>query len=290
LDDNTALFKAVESSENVIPLFIFDENILNELPENDARVNFIYNTLNDINQRLLKHNSSVLTFKGNPKDVWKTLVETYEIETVFANKDYEPYAIQRDKEIFELLIEAGIEFILLKDQVVHEESEVMKQDGTPYTVFTPYKNKWLQQYTPKGVLPDLNYDNFYEVKDSFPTLQDLGFRTSEITVQPYLLDKIGKYADTRNFPWMDATTHLGPHLRFGTISIRQILGQLKSSDSVFLSELIWREFFMQILFHFPKVVTQNFRAKYDGIQWLNDKSDFINPVSFNSLIPASTIG
>jgi len=274
LEDNTGLYEAINFSQNVLPLFIFDENILNELPENDARVTFIYNSLWGINQNLLKHNSSVLTIKGNPISVWKSLIEKYDIEAVFANKDYEPYAINRDKEISELLHEAGIKLTLLKDQVVHEESEVMKQDGTPYTVFTPYKNKWLQQYKPKALLPDLNYNNFHQENFTFPGLKDLGFRKSEISVKPFSPDKIAKYADRRNLPGLDATTRLGPHLRFGTISVRQVLAQLKNSDSVFLSELIWREFFMQILFHFPYVVTGNFRSKYDGIQWLNNKSDF----------------
>ncbi|MGQ1910548.1 cryptochrome/photolyase family protein [Marinifilum sp. RC60d5] len=274
LEDNTALYAAIQSSENVLPLFIFDDNILEELPANDARVSFIYDTLRDINERLRQCSSSIMVLKGNPKEIWKEVLEKYEIDTVFANKDYEPYAIARDKEIEVLLSDSGVEFKLFKDQVVHEEAQVMKQDGTPYTVFTPYKNKWLSQYIQKDLLPPINKKNFYNVVYSFPKISDLGFEASAIKVRPYNLQEIGDYAETRNFPAIDSTSYLGPHLRFGTIGVRQILAQLKSSDIAFTNELIWREFFMQILFHFPQVVTQNFRSKYDGIQWLNNEDDF----------------
>lgn len=274
LDDNTALWKAIESSENVLPLFIFDDNILDELPANDARLSFIYDILADINERLQVCNSSLLVVKGKPLNIWKELIRTYDIDLVFANKDYEPYAIARDKEIEELLLDSGIGFRLFKDQVIHEEAEVMKQDGTPYTVFTPYKNKWLSQYSMKDLIPAPNYAHFYSINLPFPSREYLGLSVSSIKVKPYNMQNVEDYADTRNFPALDSTTFLGPHLRFGTVGLRQILAMLKHSDSVFLSELIWREFFMQILFHFPQVVIQNFRSKYDGIQWLNNETDF----------------
>lgn len=274
LQDNTALHAAVDANSNVLPLFIFDEDILDELPDNDPRVNFIYNMLNSLNQRLIENQSSILIIKGKPEEVWKELIGTYNIANVYVNRDYEPYAISRDQKIAQLLLKNGIELFSFKDQVIHEKSEVMKADGTPYTVFTPYKNKWLENYTPTQVLPEVNFKKFHKEHFAFPELKDLGFRSSKIVVRPYSLKKIKDYAKTRNFPYLDSTSHLSPHLRFGTVSIRQIIAQLENNDDIFLSELIWREFFMQILFHFPKVVTQNFRAKYNGIQWLNNETDF----------------
>ena len=274
LEDNTALMAALNSNKKVLPLFIFDENILSELPDNDPRVNFIYNTLNDINQRLKEKQSSIKIIKGKPIEIWNNLIKTYAIESVFINRDYEPYGIKRDQEIRNLLLKNGIQLISYKDQVIHEQSEVVKADGTPYTVFTPYKNKWLKIYAPKAAFYELNYNNFYKTTNSFPKLMDLGFKSSNIVVKPYTLKKVKQYKETRNFPALNSTSFLSPHLRFGTISIRQIIDQLDPTDETFLSELIWREFFMQILFHFPKVVTQNFRKKYDDIQWLNNTTDF----------------
>ncbi len=274
LQDNTALNAAMDTNSNVLPLFIFDEEILDELPDNDPRVNFIYNTLNSLNQRLNENQSSILIIKGKPEEVWKELIRTYNIANVYFNRDYEPYAIERDQKIAQLLLKNGIELFSFKDQVIHEKSEVMKADGTPYTVFTPYKNKWLEIYTPTQVLPEVNFNKFHKGQFAFPELKDLGFRSSKIVVRPYSLKNIKDYAETRNFPYLDSTSYLSPHLRFGTVSIRQIIAQLENNDDTFLSEVIWREFFMQILFHFPKVVTQNFRAKYDGIQWLNNETDF----------------
>ena len=274
LEDNTALNAAMNSSSNILPLFIFDENILDELPDNDPRVNFIYDTLSSLNRRLSKFQSSILILKGKPEEVWKELIQTYDIASVYLNRDYEPYAIERDEKIAQLLLKNGIALLDFKDQVIHEKSEITKADGKPYTVFTPYKNKWLEHYTPTAVSTEIDYEKFYKKQFTFPKLEDLGFRRSPILVKPFSLAKLNRYEETRNFPYLDTTSYLGPHLRFGTVSIRQIIAQLKNEDSVFLSELIWREFFMQILFHFPKVVNQNFRSKYDGIQWRNNETDF----------------
>ena len=274
LEDNTALHAAITQKKNVLPIFIFDESILDELSDNDPRVNFIYKTLNEINQKLQANGSSVLILKGKIGEVWKGLIDKYAIESVFINKDYEPYAIERDYKIAKLLAENGIELIAFKDQVIHEESEVMKADGTPYTVFTPYKNKWLELYNPQKIKPPITFTNFHKEQYPFPSMEFLGFIESKITVRDFVLNNADTYAETRNYPFMDSTSYLSPHLRFGTIGIRQVIAKLKASDQTFLSELIWREFFMQILFHFPNVVTQNFRSKYDGIQWLNDANDF----------------
>ena len=161
LEDNIALYEAISQKKNVLPIFIFDDNILNELPNDDPRVNFIYKTLFDINLVLQKHNTSLLILKGNIEEVWKQLIQNYTIESVFINKDYEPYAIKRDQKIAQLLKVNGIELHSFKDQVIFEESEVVKADGKPYTVFTPFKNKWLSLYTPLALKPKVTFENFH---------------------------------------------------------------------------------------------------------------------------------
>lgn len=274
LEDNIALYESISLKKNVLPIFIFDDNILNELPNDDPRVNFIYQTLFDINLVLQKHDTSLLILKGKLEDVWSKLIQKYTIESVFINKDYEPYAIKRDQKLGEVLKSNGIELHSFKDQVVFEESEVVKANGEPYTVFTPFKRKWLSLYNPLTLKPKITFENFHQVNYPFPKKEELGFKSSSIYVKDFELSGVSTYAETRNFPILDSTSYLGPHLRFGTIGVRQIIAELDPSNEVFLSELIWREFFMQILFHFPKVVTGNFRPKYDGIKWRNKEEDF----------------
>ena len=274
LEDNIALYESISLKKNVLPIFIFDDDILNELPNDDPRVNFIYQTLFDINLVLQKHDTSLLILKGKLEDVWSKLIQKYTIESVFINKDYEPYAIKRDQKLGEVLKSNGIELHSFKDQVVFEESEVVKANGEPYTVFTPFKRKWLALYNPLTLKPKITFENFHQVNYPFPKKEELGFKSSSIYVKDFELSGVNTYAETRNFPILDSTSYLGPHLRFGTIGVRQIIAELNPSNEVFLSELIWREFFMQILFHFPKVVTGNFRPKYDGINWRNKEEDF----------------
>ena len=274
LEDNIALYESISLKKNVLPIFIFDDDILNELPNDDPRVNFIYQTLFDINLVLQKHDTSLLILKGKLEDVWSKLIQKYTIESVFINKDYEPYAIKRDQKLGEVLKSNGIELHSFKDQVVFEESEVVKANGEPYTVFTPFKRKWLALYNPLTLKPKITFENFHQVNYPFPKKEELGFKSSSIYVKDFELSGVNTYAETRNFPILDSTSYLGPHLRFGTIGVRQIIAELNPSNEVFLSELIWREFFMQILFHFPKVVTGNFRPKYDGIKWRNKEEDF----------------
>ena len=274
LEDNIALYESISTKSNVLPIFIFDDNILNELPNDDPRVNFIYQTLFDINLVLQKNNTSLLILKGKLEDVWNKLIQNYTIESVFINKDYEPYAIKRDQKLGEVLNANGIELHSFKDQVVFEESEVVKANGEPYTVFTPFKRKWLSLYNPLTLKPKITFENFHQENFPFPKKEELGFKSSSIHVKDFKLSGVSTYAETRNFPILDSTSYLGPHLRFGTIGVRQIIAELDPSNEVFLSELIWREFFMQILFHFPKVVIGNFRPKYDGIKWRNKEEDF----------------
>ena len=276
LEDNTGLFKALNENENILPIFIFDDSIIDELPEDDARVNFIYESLSKINNQLNNHKASLQILKGQIDDVWEKLVTTYDIHKVYLNKDYEPYAIKRDQKIKEFLNSKGIEMKTFKDQVIFEEDEIVKADGKPYTVFTPYKRKWLEKFTKVNLNLIANFDNFFKKTIDFPSLNQLGLKNSTIKVKKYSLKNVATYSETRNFPNLDSTSYLSPHLRFGTISVRQIIIELKNKSETFLSELIWREFFMQIIFHFPHVVTKNFRAKYDGIQWINNKEDYKN--------------
>jgi deoxyribodipyrimidine photo-lyase len=278
LDDNVGLFNALNSNFPVIPLFIFDEDILDKLTKNDARVGFIHDSLSEINTKLQEIGSSVLIKKGKTKDVWQTLIEEFQVKEVFFNKDYEPYAIKRDQVICELLDENKSIHYSFKDQVLFEQHEIVKSDGLPYTVYTPYKNKWLEKY--KAFAPVQEYDltdtfsNFHKSNFIFPTLENIGFIESAIKVIPHNLKGVSNYHETRDFPALDSTTHLSPHLRFGTVSIRKLVNWAYKKNDVFLSELIWREFFMQILYSFPKVVTRNFKSSYDGIEWRNDEDDF----------------
>jgi len=276
LEDNTGLFKALNENENILPIFIFDDSILDELPEDDARVNFIYKSLSKINKQLNNHSASLQIFKGQIDEVWEKLVTTFDIQKVYSNKDYEPYAIKRDQKIKEFLNSKGIEMKTFKDQVIFEEDEIVKADGKPYTVFTPYKRKWLEKFTKVNLNLIVNFDNFYKKIIDFPSLNQLGLKNSPLKVKNYSLKNVSTYSETRNFPNLDSTSYLSPHLRFGTISVRQIITELENKSETFLSELIWREFFMQIIFHFPHVVTKNFRPKYDGIKWVNNKEDYDN--------------
>jgi len=278
LEDNVGLFHALESKYPVIPLFIFDEIILDSLPKNDARVGFIYDSLFKINQKLLEMGSSLLVKKGKTQGVWQALLQEFYVKEVFFNKDYEPYAILRDLAICELLDTNKISFFSYKDQVIFEEKEITKADGLSYTVYTPYKNKWLEKYNSMAPVKEYEatekFRNFHKSNFTFPTLKQIGFEESSIKVLPYNLKNVSNYHETRDFPALDSTTHLSPHLRFGTVSIRKLVNWAFHKNDVFLSELIWREFFMQILFSFPKVVTHNFKSSYDGIQWRNNEEDF----------------
>ena len=276
LEDNKGLHEALQSGNKVVPLFIFDKDILESLPKNDARVTFIYQTLQKLDKELREYRSSLIIKKGKPLEVWRKLIEEYTIQRVYTNKDYEPYAIKRDKEIADFLTSKGIRFNAFKDQVIFEENEVLKNDGTPYTVFTPYKNKWLQNFSEKKDTQDFTIDfvNFYQFSSEFPPLASIGFEESTIKVKPYNLSNLDSYDEVRDFPAEDKTSYLSPYLRFGLVSTRKMVRFALKTNQTFLSELIWREFFMQILYHFPKVVTQNFKQKYDAVPWRNNEEEF----------------
>jgi deoxyribodipyrimidine photo-lyase len=278
LHDNTGLTNALKSDLPVLPVFIFDTNITGELETKDPRISFIYGILEKINSELMSAGSSLHILKGDPESVWKKLIASFDINSVFINKDYEPYAIERDCRIKNLLTRFNISMQSSKDQVIFEENEIIKSDGKPYTVFTPYKNRWLKNLAlnpltktekKRPVRPD-----YYPSCYTFPSIEEIGFKKSSLKVKPYDLSAIKEYHKYRDLPATDKTTYLSPHLRFGTISIRDLVKDSLEENQFFINELIWREFFMQILYNFPQVVTGNFRKKYDNIQWRNNEKEF----------------
>lgn len=275
--DNKGLSMALGSGKPVMPVFIFDDNIIDELPQDDARLSFIYSKLEEINDFLLSRQSSIKIYRGDPIEIWKRIFQDFKVSEVYLNNDYEPYSIERDGNVRKLLESKGVSFNTFKDQVIFEKDEVCKQDGKPYTVFTPYKNKWLNLFDREMTesLDAVNAPGFINTIYRFPSLKELGFIESNIKAVPYNLDVADTYEKTRNYPALtDGTSSLSPFLRFGTVSIRHIIGRLSQGNTSLLNELVWREFFMQILFHFPEVVSNNFKRKYDGIAWRNREEEF----------------
>ena len=281
LFDNTALYHALNSGLKVLPIFIFDTYILDKLSDrSDRRVSFIYQKLMEINDLLQERNTSLYILHGTPLSAFEELCSKFNIEKVFTNHDYEPYAIERDNLIQDFLEQKNISFLTSKDQVIFEKSEVMKPDGKPYTVFTPYSKAWKRKYlTDKPLSVDSeNYlDNFInDTSFHFPALSSIGFDyvESEIPALNIYQDTIKNYNETRNIPSQAGTSYAGIYLRFGTVSTRHMVELADKLNEQWLNELIWREFFMMILFHFPHVVNQSFRKKYDNIQWRNNETEF----------------
>ncbi|MBW6535871.1 MAG: DNA photolyase family protein [Mariniphaga sp.] len=281
LHDNHALYQALKSGRPVLPVFIFDTTILNRLSsKTDARVSFIFTKIQKIKTELENFGSSLKIFHAKPTDAFRELTEQFEIQAVFANKDYEPSAKERDNEVGELLEKKDIAFNLYKDQVYFEENEVLKDDGTPYTVFTPYSKKWKQVFNDTDIQyfpSEKNQENLIKTKPfPFPQLKELGFEKSSIEIPPAEISEeiIRNYAETRDLPAINGTTRLGVHLRFGTVSIRELTRKAMDWSETFLNELIWRNFFSTILWHFPLVVNKSFKPKYDFIQWRNNEKEF----------------
>jgi deoxyribodipyrimidine photo-lyase len=280
LDDNAGFYSALCGVDNVLPIFIFDTNILSELPKDDARVTFIYELLVAINAGLKKHGSSLAVFHDEPTAVFAELIKTYDIGAVFTNRDYEPYATKRDADIAKMLGEHNIAFTTFKDQVIFERDEITKEDGKLYVVFTPYSKRWMAQFAKHNIeyfASERKLDNTIEHDYPFLTLHDIGFTKSKIKVSQFDISKkvIADYEQTRNFPAVDQTSHLSPYLRFGAVSVRKIVAMAYDSNNLtFLKELIWREFFMQILWYFPETITKSFRPKYENIKWRCAENDF----------------
>ena len=280
LEDNQGLFHALNGNFPVQPIFIFDTEILEQLSnKNDARVNFIYQELESLQLKFKEMGTSLDVRIGSPLVVWKQLLEDYQVGSVFSNRDYEPYARERDELVYDFLQSHKITFKAKKDHVIFEKAEVVKADGNPYTVYTPYSKVWKKQ------LSEAHYQsassesmtNWHQrsVKE-IPSLSAIGFEKTEVTLFDRKPDLavISQYHETRDLPAIQGTSRLGLHLRFGTLSIRQLVRETRRVNDKFLNELIWRDFYQSILWHFPRVVHENFHRKYDGIMWRNKEEEF----------------
>jgi deoxyribodipyrimidine photo-lyase len=282
LDDNIGMFEALYKQKNVLPIFIFDSEILSKLKKDDARVTFIHSNLQAMRKTLQKkYNSSIAIYHGSPLTIFKKLIKEYTIRSVYTNHDYEPYATKRDHEIETLLKTQNIEFKTYKDHIIFEKDEILKKDNTPYKVYTPYMKRWKEKYRAQSITI-VNTKSFFKnlIKStSLPnlSLEDIGFTASTQLVPKQQTNStiIQHYENTRNFPAKDSTSRLGPHLRFGTISIRKVVKKVaEEQNEIFLQELIWREFFTQILWHYPYTATKSFKSKYDRILWRNNEEEF----------------
>lgn len=281
LEDNRGLYHAYTQEKNILPLFIFDREILDDLEDpNDARVSFIHQEVTRISTELKALGSSILVKYGTPIQIYQELLKTYTIGTVYTNRDYEPYGITRDLEIKQLLESNGIQFLDFKDQVIFEKDEIVNGSGDFYKVFTPYSRVWLDKFNKSTIqLVSLNpAKNTFFQTDPFqiPSLEEMGFTQSNIQIPALEIDKslIQKYDQVRNFPAINGTTRLGIHLRFGTISVRKLALEASKLNATYLNELIWREFYMMILYHNPQVVDKAFKPAYDEIPWRTNEEDF----------------
>lgn len=293
LEDNAGLYHALKSGYPVLPLFIFDTKILDDLPaHDDARVEFIRQAVADLAGALEDLGSAMYVAVGTPADVWRQLLQKYRIAAVYTNRDYEPYALERDAAVADLLKEREIPFLDFKDHVIFEHDEVVKDDGTPYTVFTPYSRKWkaklgsglndpseasAQSFYFRSYPTAAYSSRFLQTQPlPVPALSDMGFAPAGIPFPPKTVTQglIRKYDQTRNFPAIDGTSRLGVHFRFGTISIREKARLASTLNETYLNELIWRDFYSQILAHFPHVVHAPFKPQYDQIPWREAREEF----------------
>lgn len=285
LEDNCGLHEALTGEQAVLPVFIFDQDILNQLEDPfDSRVTFIHRQVQSLHQKFKKSGSGLLVRYGRPEQVWQELILQYQPAAVFCNRDYEPYTRQRDVAVQTLLNENGVSFFTFKDQVILEPHEVVKEDGNPYTVFTPYAKKWKAVIgsNRKSLLKNFNTHSLFQnlktglVFDPIPGLEEMGFKQNNQVIPPGQVDhdRLLNYAAHRDFPYIQGTSRLGIHLRFGTLSIRELIRQTGTLSESFLNELIWREFYKQILYHFPRVEKQAFRPDYDRIVWRNNPAEF----------------
>ncbi len=281
LQDNAGLYHALKDGKPVLPIFIFDRNILDELEDkSDRRVEFIHLALQDIQKQLVKIGSSLDVRYGTPLEVYKQLLSEYTIEKVFTNHDYEPYAKQRDGEIEKMLRENGAAFNTFKDQVILEKDEVLKDDGKPYTIFTPYSRKWksiLTEFHLKAYPNKKYFKNFYKQPErKLISLEEMGFAASgqSFPEKEWKGQIIRNYKEQRDIPSIQGTSRLSVHLRFGTISIRELADEAGGLNETFLNELIWRDFYHMILWHFPRVVGNAFKPEYDKIKWRNNEKEF----------------
>jgi len=281
LTDNHGLYMALKSVDPVLPLFIYDTDILNALSDKkDRRVGFIHQSLTGMNEVLKKNGSSIYILNDKPLEAFKKICKEFNVNEVIANHDYEPYAIERDEDIRIFLAGLGISFTTYKDQVIFEKSEVVKADGTPYTVFPPYSKTWRRKYNeqkPESFGSEDLLLNMIKTKPfHFPSLKDIGFEAVEMAALDTSINEetILRYHETRNLPGIAGTSHISVHLRFGTVSVRHLIQLAARLNEKWLTELMWREYFMMILFHFPRVVMRDFKEKFNHIQWRNNRDEF----------------
>ncbi len=280
LEDNAGLYHALKNHTNVLPLFIFDTTILEQLADpKDKRVDFIHSTLVEIKKQLEEKGTSLLLKYGKPLEVYQELTSEFEVDAVYTNNDYEPYAKTRDAKINELLTQKSIPFNSYKDQVIFEKEEIVKGDGSPYSVYTPYSRKWKEKLNDFYVKPyptQAYYSNFYSCKPLGDiSLNEMGFEKENPEIPPKKIDKktLKKYHETRDIPSIKGTSRLSVHLRFGTVSIRKLVQEAIELNDTWLNELIWRDFYHMILWHHPEV-DKSFKPKYDFIQWRNNEKEF----------------
>ena len=282
LEDNAGLWKALKSGHPVVPIFIFDRNILNKLEDkSDARVSFLHQRLKELQYQLKAMGSTLHVFYGTPAEAMNTLSQTYTVKGVFLNRDYEPYARERDEFVFNYWREHDVPMVGAKDHVIFEKNEVVKADGTPYLVFSPYGKTWrkkLTDYHAKAYPNAKYFKHFFKQQPiAIPTLESMGFTGTEVSLPSSRVDEsiIKTYDATRNFPANEkGTTRLGLHLRFGTISIRSLLRQGLQHNDTFVNELIWRDFFQMALYNFPESREKAIKPKYDRIVWENNEDHF----------------
>ncbi|MBI5373130.1 MAG: deoxyribodipyrimidine photo-lyase [Sphingobacteriales bacterium] len=281
LQDNAGLYQALKSGHPVLPLFIFDTDILSSLEDkNDRRVEFIHQALVEMQEELTGLGSSLDVRYGKPLQVFQDLFTMYELKAVYTNQDYEPYARQRDESVGQWLKEKSCAFHAFKDQVILEKNEVLKDDGKPYTVFTPYSRKWkaVLSKQPISCFPAKKYYSRFlqQTPKPVPSLASIGFKASGLPFpsKSWKKEVISRYKEQRNIPSLPGTTRLSVHLRFGTISIRKLALEAGSLDETFLDELIWRDFYHMILWHFPRVAGHSFKPEYDKIRWRNNEKEF----------------
>ena len=281
INDNTGLRFAQTDKVPIVPIFIFDRNILDELDDpSDRRVEFIFKAIENLQEKLLKKNSTLDVRYGFPNEIFAQLLKDYKVSKVFTNIDYEPYATARDKSIADLLQKSGIPLISFKDQVIMDRNDVLKDDGKPYTIFTPYSKRWksiVKDYHLHSHPSEKYTDRFFKQQPrEIPSLPSMKFKpTGKPFPSPHLnKDLIKDYSKTRDIPSINGTSRMGIHLRFGTVSIRKLAREASALNETYLNELIWREFYQMILFHFPQVVTQSFKKDYDKIRWRNNEKEF----------------
>ena len=279
-DDNTALFYALQQETEVLPLFIFDKHILDLLEDkSDARVQFIHQKLSELKAFFEQKGGSMLIKYGKPEEVYSELLGGYEIQAVYTNRDYEPYAKTRDGQIESLLKGKNIPFLSFKDQVIFEPGEILNGSGEFYKVFTPFSKNWLDKFKQIKTHP-LSEPNWKNLAKTAPlpevSLAEMSFLPSSIEIPTAVADQdiIRHYDENRNFPAKKGTTRLGIHLRFGTISVRKLALIASQLNETYLNELIWREFYMMILAYNPQVVHRAFKPAYDHIPWRNNEQEF----------------